>query len=582
MTATARPEPSPLVTASVIHIARDLARAGSVREYLAAPILVPDIADQVAFTELDKAIERHLPALTAVCGRPHDRLRTEYVRVRAAQARRIPAEGLARLASRSEDWAGIRFGKIVPERLLTQRYDEDYDFYENQVAVRLIDGLRRYIAQRVSDLESLERHLADLMQYQRALESGRLSHWTQNRLAHLLDEAARESVRQSAPVADALKRLTALRGQVNLLRGSALYGKTNRQVAIPARLRRTNLLTRDRRYHGTARLWEAWALRESRESDILREHRREFPAAYTAYVMAIVARACDIVGLTPADPKAPVAADGTPVELTAADGTHLQLAARGYRTLELSAGTIPVVRIVAYPDDLAGDGPAGADAGIGALFRDLGSGAMPTIVAHPAEAADRDAMPADRLRLMHWTGPFPSGTGAPKALRGVIPVTPLEIESTERMAHALRWAWYATWMETAYGPGNSTGCPLCRRSVTVAFKARKDGTFTCRCDCGGHWGTQTCGTCHERFPVFWARKSVPRESRRASDEDPYAAGDKVEAIFGSEVLALPCPSSHDWKRFRCPWCGVCQGAPSCACRVFRSVSRERSFPSAEG
>ena len=46
-------------------------------------------------------------------------------------------------------------------------------------------------------------------------------------------------------------------------------------------------------------------------------------------------------------PWAPVAADGAPVELTAADGTRLQLAARGHRTLELSAGTIPVVRIVA-------------------------------------------------------------------------------------------------------------------------------------------------------------------------------------------------------------------------------------------
>ena len=242
------------------------------------PVLVPDIADQAASTELEEAIERHLPALTAICGRPHDRLTVEHVLMRAAQARRVPVAGLARLASRSEDWAGVRFGEIVPgSSLLAQRYDEDYDFYENQVAVQLVDGLRRYIAQRVDKLEELERHLADLKRYQEALEDGRLSHWTQRRLANLLAEAAHESERQSVPVADALGWLTRLRVRVNLLRGSPLYSKANRRVAIPSRLRRTNLLTRDRRYHDTARLWEAWALRESRESDILREHEGSSP-----------------------------------------------------------------------------------------------------------------------------------------------------------------------------------------------------------------------------------------------------------------------------------------------------------------
>jgi len=77
------------------------------------------------------------------------------VLVRAAQARRVPVVGLARLASHSEDWAGVRFGEIVPGKLLAQRYDEDYDFYENQVAVQLVDGLGRYIAQRVDKLEKL-------------------------------------------------------------------------------------------------------------------------------------------------------------------------------------------------------------------------------------------------------------------------------------------------------------------------------------------------------------------------------------------------------------------------------------------
>lgn len=157
-------------------------------------------------------------------------------------------------------------------------------------------------------------------------------------------------------------------------------------------------------------------------------------------------------------------------------------------------------------------------------------------------------------------------------------MTPLEIESAERMARALRWAWYATWMETAYQPGTDTAsaavgqlrtCPLCRHSTTVTFKAWK-GAFACRCECGGNWGIRICGACHEEFRVFWARESAARDSSGGGGDDgdgkdPYATGDKVDAKFGSEVLALPCPSFADWTRFRCPWCNRCQGAPSCGC-----------------
>lgn len=593
MPRTQRHDPDPLVVASVINIARRLECTGSVQEYLDTPVLVPDIAGQAASTELDKAIERHLPALSAVCGQPHDRLKVEHVLVRAAQARRVPVAGLARLASRSEDWAGVRFGEIVPGKLLAQRYDEDNDFYENQVAVQLVDGLRRYIAQRVDQLEKLARHLADLERYQQALESGHLSHWTRNRLAKFFAEAARESNRQSVPVADALDWLTKLRVRVNLLRGSPLYGKANRRSAIPSRLRRTNLLIRDRRYYDTARLWETWALRESRESDILREHRREFPTAYTAYVLAIVLRACQILDLTSSDPNQPVA-NGTPVELRTTDGIRLRLLTAGEDTIELSADGIPVVRVVALADDLTAGGSATeADESVTALFCDLSGATVPTIVAHPSDASARDAIPDDLVRRMHWTGRFPPDTGAPEALRGVIPVTPLEIESIERMARALRWAWYATWMETAHQPGTDMGdvvarqlktCPFCRRRTMVTVVRRRD-TFACRCECGGNWGTRICGTCHEKFPVFfWARKSADRTSGdgdgtdKNQGKDPYATGDKVDAMFGSEVLALPCPSFRDWSKFRCPRCNVCQGAPACGCGAYgasRAKNRSR-------
>jgi antitoxin (DNA-binding transcriptional repressor) of toxin-antitoxin stability system len=577
-----RRAPRSLVADSVIHVARRLMEAREARGYLDVPVLVPDIAGQTASTALDEAIAEHLPALSGVCMRPHDRLAVEHVLVRAALARRVPVPGLLRLASHSEDWAGIEFGRIVPQKLMAQRYTEDYDFYENQMAAQLVDRLRRYIAQRVADLLTLQRHLADLERYQKALEDGRLSHWTRHRLANLLAEAALESERQSAPVANALDWLTSLQVKVNMLRGSPLYRRANRHAAIPSRLCRTNLLTRDRRYHDTALLWEAWALRRSAESDAMTAQQRNFADAYIRYVTAIVVRACATLGMPPAEVSGPA---GALAELGTADGIKLRLLTTAGGNLELSSDDVPVARIIPLPEDLtAGGSAAEADDAVAALLRSLRGADVPTIVAHPSDAHDRGHMPEALLRLMHWAGPLPPGPlpvgiTAPAALHGVIPVTPLEIESTERMARALRWAWYAAWAEKAYPPGPDdrpavlrqlTTCPLCRRTETVAFTPHDD-TFHCRCECGGQWGTRICGSCKRKFPVFWARKSAVRKSGEGAGEDairrqdPYATGDRVDAVFGSEVLALPCPSFGDWTKFRCPWCGVCQGAPWCDC-----------------
>jgi hypothetical protein len=108
-------------------------------------------------------------------------------------------------------------------------------------------------------------------------------------------------------------------------------------------------------------------------------------------------------------------------------------------------------------------------------------------------------------------------------------------------------------------------CPLCRKTRRVSFEPRDRGTFRCLCaDCGGQWGTRVCGARQHVFPVLIDGKPVSTDAED-SDQDPYDTGDKIDARFGSEVLSLPCPSFPDWTRFRCSWCGIRQGSPSCRC-----------------
>jgi hypothetical protein len=570
-----RNAPDAMIIGSVVHVARELNRASDIGDYLSTPLLVSDIAGYMASTALDDAMTRYLGALTAVCTRPHDRLAVEHVLIRADHARRVPAAGLARLASHSEEWAGVQFGEVIPEKLMAQQYAEDFDFYENQIAAQLVDHLRRYLAQRIGDLSRLRRHLADLDHYERALRDGRQSHWAQSRLANLLAEAADAAERQPSSVANVLKQLSDWQATVNLLRGTPVYRVANRRASIPLRLRRTNLLTRDRRYYETALLWEAWALRRLAESDTLQDQQRDFPDAYCSYMLAITIRACTILGFTPVGAAVP-APGALPIEIRASDGVRLRLECSVNHDgglIEFSADEAPVVQIVVLREDLTGDASlTETRKAVTTVSRHVGK-TVPTIITYPGDAAAREGLPPDLRRLAHWAGPIPPGTGTSRSLLGVVPVTPLEIESTERLARALRWAWYATWVLGAYHSAEQwehggaairqiATCPLCGRTEPVSFEARTD-TFHCRCDCGAQWGTRVCGSCHETFPVLWTGSSV--RSPASGDVDPYATGDQVDTTFGSEVLALPCPSFGDWTRFRCPWCGICQGTPSCRC-----------------
>jgi hypothetical protein len=410
-------EPAQLVAASTVHLARELHRATSVQGLLDTPVLIPNVEDHAVLPDLDRVIIDYLPSLTAVCSQPHDRLTVEQVLVRAPLARRVPVAGLMRLASHSEDWATVEFNRVIPQRLQARRYVDDYDFYENQVAAQLVDRLHRYLSGRLHDLSTLERHIMDLSKYEYALQ-GPQSHWKRQKLATLLTEAT-GTQGQAAPIKDALRQLKELHAQVNLLRGSPLYQHVNRRTTIPFRLPRTNLLTRDRRYHRTALLWEAWALCEANDTMTRQEYRHHFPPAYVAYVTAIVLRAYRILGLVPADSTAQLREpwDST-IELVSAN-VRLFMQVKDSGVIEMRSGDRAVVRVVPLDVDLTAErSPVKAREALASVFHDCEAVVTPTVIVYPGQRELRATLPADLQRLLHTTGPLPPDSGPQRHFSG--------------------------------------------------------------------------------------------------------------------------------------------------------------------
>lgn len=620
--------PDELVLAAVTHIGDELLADSTVAAWAEANMFVPDVADRAVLNDLDLATIRGIDALRAVCWNPHDRLDSTTELVRAGMARRVPPAGLTRLAEHTEDWAGFEHGRIHPLRLVSMRYVEQLDFYENRVAAQLVDCLRAHLSRRIRELTELANGLTSYDEFQQSLR--RPQNWRKReRLSTLLAATASETTEAAPLIQESLRELHDVRTKVLALRGSPAYQRANRRVRLPVRLARTNLFSNESRYRRVGTLWESWALYDATARDQQRQVDERFLDGYDAYVAALAMRAFETLGYEPVTPAGPAPRPGVTVRI-AAPARELTVTIDGDGAILVSAGPDVLVRILALGHDLSAPAPEPVVLDrVRRLHTAAATNPTPLIVTYPGLRSDRERLTASIRRRLYSIRPRLAGKAATDPF-AVIPMTPLEIESVERLARALRWIvlglpmvtgypvrvpvakrtprpdadWFRTTnksIELARRPAESelaefvevfkqqthhgrarfdkrheefieglraslrtgaakfdlyTCCPLCGGQATE-FEPRRDDTFQCRClACKtAWWGTRTCANCQERYPILWPGETV------GGGRD----ADALDLALGADILSSPCPAGEPAQRFRCPWCGYCQGSPDCGC-----------------
>lgn len=448
--------PDDLVLTSVTQIGNALRTRATVADWLEVNMFVQDVADRAVLNTLDLAVLKEVDSLKAVCWNPHDRLDTTTELVRTAQARRVPPTGLTRLAAHPDEWAGVEHGAVLPLRLLSTRFVEHFDFYENRVAAQLVDRLRGYLERRIRELTELADGLANIDEYERSLHHDQ-SWRRRERLSNLLKEMSEET-RASAPtIQDSLSRLKLVRNKVLALRGSPAYQHVNRQVRLSMRLTRTNLFTNDARYRHVGALWTAWAGYDTTARQQQKEVDDRFLVSYDAYVAALVVRVCRVLGFNPAKPGEVSPAPGFPVRLVGKTDA-LMCIVDPDGAIRLCRGDDVLVRVLAIGHDLSA--PTQEAVLLDRLDRlDLASATSQTdlVVVYPGLRTSRADLPLAIRRRLHSTAPRPvngSPPGVPivGVLSAVVPVTPVEIDSEERLARTLRWMLYGLPMVRRYPP----------------------------------------------------------------------------------------------------------------------------------
>ena len=430
----------PLDVASIRTVGRSLGelvdQGGTWLDVLDVSPLVPGMSNRVEFQPFEQLLKESVGHLAEVCRKPRTHLRVEVERMAVSRARRFPAQAANYLAAHTEDWERPTLRSVVPKRILATVREDQFDIYENRVAVRLVDHLVVYLRRRVHEVTRLLRVFEEATGNHGAAAVG--SHWRQARIYKLWGETldASEAKRKAERTLAQLKHLLFT---ISGMKDSVLYREVPRMATVGTTLTMTNILSDDAHYQRVAELWLEWARLGQQRAVRPRayfEEMQDLCRSFDSFALLLTLRALDQLGFEP-----------TNLERSLSD--HEAEVRHGSRVVRLSwamangaislhGDSVEPLRIVPLCSSLA----ALDDEQLRGVLADADAHAVngaTTVILYPSPSdapAFEHLAPelAGRLRsLAHEV------SNAGQRAVGFLPVSPWDIGSVERMARQLRW-----------------------------------------------------------------------------------------------------------------------------------------------
>lgn len=399
--------------------------------------LAPRVAECLKVRPLDQAIQDRLVCLEAVCQNPRSHLRVDEEMTAVPRVRKVARAAIVRLVSHKEDWDRPTVLGVRPRRVLALVAEDDVDIYENRVAARLVDHLATYLRFRLEQLGRIRSMIEQSSEHAVSAAGGHF--WRQRRLCELWaaavgDARAEQSAKRTADLVESLY------GRVRKLFDSPLYR------AVPARsgplqLRYTNVFESDSQYRQVARLWREWSrlgVSGPPTEEQYYESRQAVCDGAAWFAWLLVVRALHQLGVS-CDPGSEQAAvDCEELPLRGPTGSITVLPPRDGAVV-LRVGDRRV-RVVCLPAKVHGLEPAMAAAVVADLELASRNAAEDDVLLLLVSSGGPPAELSQQWRAdaTYHAGPWEPGTRRSSRL-GVLPVSPWDIGSVERVARALRW-----------------------------------------------------------------------------------------------------------------------------------------------
>lgn len=613
-------------TDAVVRLAEVVGNDATWSSHAATPPVAQKLAEQARLQPLDLEIIRHLQHLQHVCHRPRLHLQVDEVRLPVSRARRTPVRAVADLVSHPGDWEHRTLRNIQPSRVLARQIEDEWNLYENRVAVRLVDHLLGYLAERLEELRKIKEIVDASRNYSDKISntSFRRAHRISELWSSTLDSKTEEELNCT------LRHLELAQRDLQALLDVPLYKRVPRRQAVALSLKPTNILVNDPHYRKVAALWRAWVKygHEYQETAQQRAVRRQREAgAWDRFILHLLVRA--------------FAALGWSAVLSRNEGWELTKA--GWLAVRVRVDAMGLVRVSSDSTlcllPLCADLTKADPVGVLGQVETLDDADGEVVVAHVGEPvvlidADRasgwsfarravlfacspwgiDSEERMARLLNGWLSRFavpaypmatsiralPEWLGQQEWLRRenghlVALRTPNDRELSEtsawsakkskelaagaQRAKAAKQAFdsapleaiaaFQTFIEKAqqHFVGLDT-CPVCSGQGSIQPRPGKqpdgsDATWWAMCGaCGSEWGTRSCGGCGHRYRVL-----VPQTGPNVEAAACAAAGpDWPDRMLGRDVWAQPCALRYQ-ENFRCSRCGQCSAFSCVRCSL---------------
>ena len=392
--------------------------------------LAPGLDETVKPHSLEDGIENELEHLAAVCRTPRTHIRMETERVLVARARRIARDAPAWLASHTEDWEHRKITGIQPRRILAEIREEQWDLYENRIAVQLVDNLVIWLRRRVAEVRRVLDEVLARMEEFSGSPSG--SRHRADRIYRLWGEAW-DSGNRRGIAERTLKRLERLLYRVLGLMDSPLYRRISGHAQTPRGLRMTNLFRSHDDYRGVARLWHEWSRAAPRTPSPgeLHEQRQELHRSFDAWCTLVIVRACSQLRIEPSEDEDLESEIGPGCAIRLDEDYRIEWEPAGAITLvdndRVLVRFVPLIHVLEHARTREA-----VTERVAPLVEAAAVAPHWTIVLHPAVPG---GPPHDTLAGI-GNPPCPRATGAIDFIR----VSPFSLDSVERVSRAIRWA----------------------------------------------------------------------------------------------------------------------------------------------
>lgn len=204
---------------------------------------------------LIRHIEEKLFFAFNICHRPRIHLRKDSVLQDVSRVKNINSFTIRHLASNSEHWQGRTLSGVVPSRLMSEVFEDDYDIYENIFFRMAMEKMSEYITNEKRKLLKAAKQSKDLIDWSNYQDQFVFNRANQM-ISKLFSDYDFESIQlKEMAYQDILQMLDKIERKITTIQWSTNYKKINPYKKLELPIKPTNILNMDRNYHEIFRLW---------------------------------------------------------------------------------------------------------------------------------------------------------------------------------------------------------------------------------------------------------------------------------------------------------------------------------------